>query len=770
MKLYFKHILRSIRRAPLQPLLSTVVIALAFFIAALAFNVSDYTRSENVLSDSAKYGNADIVITLNSNSQNRFMQPDDVYSVVGDDVFAAGCYSFAFSAFGSTLFAAAVDFEDICGIFDIEFTAYGQVTQSTLHSSAFVTSDFAQKHGLSVGSQFTTQIFGYTKSYTVQGISPREFLGSYEVITDMSGIILLLAESYPFIAAMGEDFGLYRTLYIDVGDGDVTEIMESLRASSLFSDKTISKVTVGSYTQSVAQIISSSIYVMVIFTIMTSAAVTLCCFYILSSRRSVQNKLFGSCGANPRTLLLLQCSEVLIYWLLGSLAGLTLACALANPVVELCGFTYVSAFGENFAANCAKALAVTLASSILTAAGFYFTELTKKRRKRRRGAAAGICALGAAAIAATVCTFTTPVQMHFAFGVAACLLIVLLVYFAAPRLFARAAAALSKNRVSAKSRTSVSGRYAVKNVRNVKVLHNTFRLTAILIAALAVLALILRAGDNYLQVRLTMLNADYLILNASTTTTEKIGNCDGVESVTSFYWGSCTDSKTGYRSTVFSSEDYSLLAEQFMPDSQPQGNGAVITTLYAKQYGYSVGDLLQIELRGRQLQLVITDVSECALNIIYFDCVQNGIGYNATAVRGDGTLSGEELEVQLYETTALEMSTIISAEDYMEQNTGSLADIYILCGRLLFACFVIFSAIGLADNLAESYRSRRKEFALYSMCGMPPKGIFSMICKEIAITLLCGAVAGAALAGILTLIVNEWLISFGMDLLGLLAL
>lgn len=769
MKLYFKHILRSIRRTPLQPLLSTIVIALAFFIAALAFNMSDYTRNENLLSDSAKYGSADIVITLNSNSQNRFMQPDDVYSVVGDEVFAAGCYGFAFSAFGSTVFGAAVDFEEIGGIFDIEFTTYGQVTQSSLHTSAFIASDFAQRYELSVGSLFTAKIFGYTKSYTVQGISPRDFLGNYEVVVDMSSIILLLAENYPFIAAMGEDFGLYDTLYIDVGDGDAGTAIESLQASTLFADKTITQITAGSYTQSYAQTIVSSVYVMVFFTIMTSAAVTLCCFYILSSRRSVQNNLFASCGANPSVLLLLQCSEILIYWLLGSLAGLALVCALANPLVELCGFTYVSAFGGNFAEGCAKALTVTLASAVLTAAGFYVTERTKGRRKKRQGATAGICALAAAAIAATICTFVTPIHMHYAFGFTACIAIILLTYFAAPRLFARAAAVLSKTRDATKSRTSVSFRYAVKNVRNVQVLHNTFRLTAILISLLTILALILRAGDISLQARETMFRADYLILNASSTTIENMEKRDGIESVTSFYWTSYTDSKTGTHAYVFSAEDYSLLTEQFMPESRPQGNEAVITTIFAKQYGYSIGDRLQLEINGQQLDLVITNVSDCPMEIIYFDCVQNGIGYNMSAVRGDGILSDGELEVLLYEVTALEMCTIISVEDYMTQNVG-LVIIYILCGRLLFVCFVIFSAIGLADNLAESYRSRRKEFDLYSMCGMPPRGISSMICKEIAITLLCGAVAGVALAGILTLVVNEWLVSFGLDLMGLLTL
>ena len=116
---------------PLQPLLSSAILALAFLLAATAFNISSAMIEDAARSQTAVYGSADIAIELNSRSENRFMQTDDVYAALGDEVTCAGCYKLPAQVSGGTVMAAAADFEDICGIFTLEFTSYGEVNAAT---------------------------------------------------------------------------------------------------------------------------------------------------------------------------------------------------------------------------------------------------------------------------------------------------------------------------------------------------------------------------------------------------------------------------------------------------------------------------------------------------------------------------------------------------------------------------------------------------------------------------------------------------------------
>ena len=137
-KLFFRHIARSIKLKPLQPVLSVIILTLSFVIVAMSLNAYAWLTEETGLRQAAAYGRADIAITLNSRTQNRFVSPDEVYKVLGDGVNAAGCFELPFyTADGGVALGVATDFDDIGGVFDLEFTHYGQITYDTLDNSAF---------------------------------------------------------------------------------------------------------------------------------------------------------------------------------------------------------------------------------------------------------------------------------------------------------------------------------------------------------------------------------------------------------------------------------------------------------------------------------------------------------------------------------------------------------------------------------------------------------------------------------------------------------
>ena len=85
MRLLWKHLLRSSRRAPLQPLLICLTVLLSVTLtvttASLSLWISDYIRQNNEQEQEL----GDILITAKGNSNSRFLFPEDAEALLGED-------------------------------------------------------------------------------------------------------------------------------------------------------------------------------------------------------------------------------------------------------------------------------------------------------------------------------------------------------------------------------------------------------------------------------------------------------------------------------------------------------------------------------------------------------------------------------------------------------------------------------------------------------------------------------------------------------------
>ena len=112
---------------------------------------------------------------------------------------------------------------------------------------------------------------------------------------------------------------------------------------------------------------------------------------------------------------------------------------------------------------------------------------------------------------------------------------------------------------------------------------------------------------------------------------------------------------------------------------------------------------------------------------------------------------------------ALEVGTVSDFSAVMKAKTDTIEN-YVNAAKLLLLIVILFTLIGLADNLYESYRSRREEFSLFSLCGASRAQIRQMKLWELLITLALGALVGLAVALPSILIVFKGLIGNGDDL------
>ena len=90
MRLFFKHLFRSTKRKPTQPLilLLTVALSLGMIISVLA--VRESIKEERYLIEESRVGSAEIKITLTGSSDKRFIFTEDVEKALGNRATAVG--------------------------------------------------------------------------------------------------------------------------------------------------------------------------------------------------------------------------------------------------------------------------------------------------------------------------------------------------------------------------------------------------------------------------------------------------------------------------------------------------------------------------------------------------------------------------------------------------------------------------------------------------------------------------------------------------------
>ena len=760
LKLYVKHVFVCIRRDPLQPVLSVLVLALAFLLAAMSFRVRDALEEDSRLRQQALYGSADITVTLNASSESRFLQTEDALAVAGVRA-AAGSYEVPLQAEGKTLFASAVDLGEIGAVFRFSFTEYMGLPQGEQAHALFLTERAARESGLRVGEETDASVLGCAMRLKVYGISPHAFAGGCEAMISAGGLMRALAASSPFLAALGEDFRLFSTLYIVADDAQAAARL--LRAEEAFADKTVSVVEGEAVASANLGALGPTVAILVVFIALVSAAVVFCCFYLLSARRAQQSALFIHCGAPPRAMLALQCAEIVLYWLAGGVLGCAAACALAVPFFHLCGFEYLTdPFGAGFALNCLSALGVTLLSSLLTALFFCLADAHRRRAKgggKLRGAFAAVLA-GTLFLIAAVCTALLPASLHTVTAPAACICFFLFVFPALPPVL-RAAAARLARRPQRRGGMSAALRYAAANVRSVRTLHNSARLFAVLLSAAVILGMVVASGSAYVGATYRYFSADLLLLNAGPSAAQSARACEETESACAFYWS------VGYGSdrnivNMLAAEDFSFLSEEFRPDVLPKGKGIVLTRAFAEYYACKEGDEIVLEVEGKDAAFTVLSLIDCRVNTAYFDAEALGVGYNHVAVTGREGVGQEELRLALSEELVLDMVAAVTPESFFRQRL-SIFDVYLASGNVLLAGVILFSAVGIADNVYEGYRSRRKEFALYAQCGMDRRTLGRMKALEMALSAAVSLVCAACMTGVLLLLIDNWMQGFAVD-------
>lgn len=759
MKLFFKHLIRSIRKKPTQPLIIVLTLALSVAMIIFALTIRDSLMRDTEMSQAAKYGSADFTVETGNSSDSRFLFASDIRAALGDRAKVAGSYPLPliFGDMGDTVNGMATELSRLDGVFSVEWIAYGRVTNATLSELAFVSLDFAEQRGVSLGDTILVETMGHQKAYRVEGISNRPFLDRYDIMVDIGSVMRIFAEQSMLFAAIGEEFKPCHTVYIDLTDASLSpeEAISHLKADARFADMRFTDVREAESARGYMEYLEVVISVSVALTMLLACVVSFCCFFILANQREQENFSLACCGASPRFLAAMQYAEVTVYFLIGAPIGVLVAIPSVQMISLFVGLSYAEVSVLPLTALKSVGMLFTVCMATVALFLVFAKRLSRKGEKRHRlGMRKGFFLMGVMAVLLVV-LFAVPSKFSFSVYCMQITVIVLFLFVAVPPLLQRFAGLCDRLLVRTRSNVGLSLRYAVKNTASLKMLHNISMLCALATLTALTIGFLLVTFDMKVDGFSRIVRADYVVHNATDRCYEKIQSCEGAEEINQFYMNT-VDSML-----VISMQNASACSPTMDIKQLPSGNQAVLSEGIARRLDVRVGETLNLELDGAQYTFTVSDIAQTGIGFIVINCEAIGIPYNSILVKGEEGVSRAALLSALSEATATELAPIQSANTLFAYISDAV-ETFMRAGAILFSVLGVFFVIGMLDALYECMRARREDFGLYYLAGFSKRQLLLMRVWEIVIPIVFGIVIGILVSVISLISLNRGVAKFGI--------
>ena len=766
MRLFFKHLLRSMRKKPIQPVVLIFTIAISVAVSIFSFTIRSMMHEEIDGNKNTRFGNADFTISLSGVSSSRFMSADRVEELIGDRGRAVGCFELAAvsESDGRTVICNATRLDRISEFFDFRFTSLIPISPATEAESAFISADFASRYSLDIGDSFEIYIGGMMREYRVCGISELRFMSDADILVDITGVIRTITSGNPIFSALGDSFEPSSIIYVDAEDGQIQECMRILGESNEFSDKSI----VATYDQlgdeKNRMAVSAPMEVSILLTALLTAAVVFTCLYILSVERTEENDIFIAVGAKTSMMAMSQYFEIFIYWLIGGALGLVITIPLLSRVVSFAGYEYAT--GRLSASNVLFSEIGILLTSFATVAVFTLGRKARTTGNYHRDKGSKLALLMILVYVITVAlTFVMPENLIFPCYILSVIFVVAVSLMTTPHVLSYITKLLgnrSDRRLLTSDKSSgIALRYASKNLGSVVILKNTARLFSVIFTVLMSLIVVILSYFGFIKSSESVLCGDYAVINSSESCYNILLECDGVESLSRVYT-SREKLENDMYVNVIATDNSVILNDAYSTGNLPEGNQAIISASNAKMMSLDIGDSFTVNIGGREIELVVSDICNSSVQLLIFDAEHFDIAYNMLIVNGDKAVSKNYLYEQITSATTLEMAAVISVDQMLQDNVR-VARILLRATIFVLAVACLFMLVAMINNLIESYRFRREEFELYRISGMSRRDIRRMKALELTITFGVGGFVGLVLFVVSLIATQKALIIFGMD-------
>ena len=229
MNIFGKHIFRSIKKEPFQPIMIVVIVTLCVAVMILSVSLPlNIYRNEHA-SLKVDDWTPDLIVRMKATSNERLMFEDEMNEALGDKGSAIGEFSLTgFSELtdkkGKTekrqVFLGAFDLVKADSFFDIRYLEYGKFTNNNIDLSAIVDEPFAKEYGISLGDTVRINVLGYEFEYTVEAIAKETgVFNRQDILVDISSVRRVLAERSALIASLSSEFTPYTQMHVKTREG-----------------------------------------------------------------------------------------------------------------------------------------------------------------------------------------------------------------------------------------------------------------------------------------------------------------------------------------------------------------------------------------------------------------------------------------------------------------------------------------------------------------------------------------------------------------------
>lgn len=771
MKVFFKHLLRTLLRAPVQPLLILLTVVASTAIAVTAFRLPFMFSSHlyEVYGREVELG--DLTVLLRGDSDTRMLFSEDAEATVGEDGTVLGEFQLTGFYDGAdgvrTLDLSAVDLTRADAFYQFHYLEYGEFTTQNLQSSTVISASLAGDLGLSVGDALTLRVLETEYTFVVQAVAADEgLLTETDLLVPITSLTHALSVRVPAIAALGDSFLPYTRLLIKANDpASLPAIAERLAASPSFSDKLVKTTDAEVKIHSQELIQTVSLWIPALLLLILTALLVATSLKLLQSGRRLEYGVFRACGATERQLASLQMGESLVYALIGGAGGVL----LSAPLLRVTSLAYHWQTKPLTTGVSGAVFGLLWAVVFMVGSTLLHLHTVRRNEKRsgvrdgreveptRRGA--GAAAFAVLILSALSIPIVPPTHRYLP-CIAVLLSLVWCSYLAVSTAL-RGAAWLGTRLLSRNAHPLPSLWLSLKNLRVSAPLSQVARLSVLLFSLLLTIVTcttVLARQSDQLE---DFLVADTLVVNADETLEALTAELDGIDATLRFAYFSEVELDSG--ATVLglslAGDANACVHADMLPTKAPHAGEVAVSTGIASMEGVRVGDRLTVSVKGCRGDFTVSEIVDTNVSLVYFDAVALGMKNDTMCVLTDGTHDREAL-LSLVEPYG---AAVMDADDIFGGLSKTMDGYLTLLDDAFIAALAV-TLVGIVNLLCEQSRARREERAVLHLCGSTPHGVLRVAACELILIFLFAIALSIPLAFVMCRLVDLGARSFGMAL------
>lgn len=766
MRLFCKHLLRSLCRSPMQSLLIVLTVALSMAMAVTAVGVCDLVTAYSRSNAEREREIGDVVITTRGNGETRLLFAENARAVVGENASVIGEFSMVgFAALGEAgaeeaVSVSAVDFEATDAFYRFRYLAYGGFDTENVGHRAIISHSFAERAGLGLGDALSLRLMSEEVVYTVGAIAEDSgLLCEREVLVSYSGVIGLLTRKIPAVASLGDSFAPCSRLLVSASDG-VSEksVYETLLSSEELSDKSVTLTENRERTEFWTLFRLVSIYLFLFLLLLLAAFLIGTSLTLLQKRRSGEYAVFSLAGASKQQIGLWSWIESGLYAFCGIAAGT----ALAVPMTRMAGGLYewnreplridALSFGVGACMTLVLMGACTLWYCRLGQNPALGKIARKKTLLRRLCPPLLLLAIGSLACACV------GIEGRYIPCAAVILSLIWLAFVTASTALKGLAAAWER-REEARPAPHACRLLAAKALQRHFALGFACRLLSVTLALLTVLTVCGNILSKQTDALLDGSRADLIAYGLDERSETSLYENSLIRSSLRMYYSADATLKEDIGAVAISLKgDAALfLSDEITPSAIPSGDQLVLSAGLAARAQAAVGDRIRLTVDGLESEFTVSEIVAVHANFLLFDADALGLRRDLCLLEweNDDALAEVSAEIQSDGAYIMESDSLFAS-----LNQSLRGHIALLRYAVLLALFL--GLVGGANLLVRLYRDRQEERLRLLECGMERSAVRRSYAWEVLAVLLTAVLVSVLLSALICLMLDVALRSFGM--------